>query len=340
MSALKGFRIGDETVEDVLRPEQTSGECVACHTATPDGLFLATGVTPSIDSGDPSHIELRASDGSGRLPEYVTNHASALLAREPQHMPTFSKQHYSPGNRVLVSLLDLELIWTDLEAVSQAEGSGWGVLARAGDPNLFATHPAFNNSGTSIVYTSAGEGQLTKANATDLYIVPYADRRGGTAVPVPGASSPDANEFYAAYSPDDALLIFNKAPVAGGNQTALPFTSDTTYNNPLAELHVVSATGGVPQRLIANDPPACSGKQSPGVSNSWGKWSPNAQTISGRTHYWLTFSSTRVDPLRPQLFVTPVIVDAGGQLSTHPALYLWNQPEDEGNHTPAWGSSK
>jgi hypothetical protein len=33
--------------------------------------------------------------------------------------------------------------------------------------------------------------------------------------------------------------------------------------------------------------------------------------------------------------VTPV-VDDGQSLTTYPALYLWNQPFNENNHTPAW----
>ena len=30
-----------------------------------------------------------------------------------------------------------------------------------------------------------------------------------------------------------------------------------------------------------------------------------------------------------------VVVDELG-IKTYPSLYLWNQPSDEGNHTPAW----
>ena len=40
----------------------------------------------------------------------------------------------------------------------------------------------------------------------DLYAVPYSNRTGGPATPVPGASDPDLEEYYPTYSPDDALL--------------------------------------------------------------------------------------------------------------------------------------
>jgi hypothetical protein len=36
----------------------------------------------------------------------------------------------------------------------------------------------------------------------------------------------------------------------------------------------------------------------------------------------------------PQLYIT-VVVD-GTTVTTHGALYLWNQPSTENNHTPAW----
>jgi hypothetical protein len=30
------------------------------------------------------------------------------------------------------------------------------------------------------------------------------------------------------------------------------------------------------------------------------------------------------------------VVDNGGALETHASISLWNQPEGENNHTPAW----
>jgi len=55
--------------------------------------------------------------------------------------------------------------------------------------------------------------------------------------------------------------------------------------------------------------------------------------VNGKTYYFLTFSSRRPDT--PQLYVT-AMVDDGQTVTTYPALYLWNQPADEGNHTPDW----
>jgi hypothetical protein len=52
------------------------------------------------------------------------------------------------------------------------------------------------------------------------------------------------------------------------------------YDQPLGEVFILPAAGGTATRLAANDPPACTGKTSPGMTNSWPKWSPQAVTAS------------------------------------------------------------
>ena len=94
--------------------------------------------------------------------------------------------------------------------------------------------------------------------------------------------------------------------------------------------------GGSAIRLAANDAAACQAVTSPGLTNDWPKWSPRAVAANGKTYYWLTFSSKRTDATNAQLYVTAVVVDSSGQVTTHPALYLWNQPAADGNHTPSW----
>ena len=88
-------------------------------------------------------------------------------------------------------------------------------------------------------------------------------------------------------------------------------------------------------RIAANTPPLCTGEVSPGVDNSWPKWSPLVETKNGKQYYWLTFSSTRSLNGKPQLYVSAITVE-GDVITTYPALYLWNQPANESNHTPAW----
>src|SRR5262249_20507305 len=111
-----------------------------------------------------------------------------------------------------------------------------------------------------------------------------------------------------------------------------------SYSNGQSEIYVVppdGSAGSAATRLAANDPPACTGVVSPGLTNSWPKWAPDVTVVGRRTYYWVTFSSKRQDGGTPQLYVAPLVVE-DGHITTYPALYLWNQPADEGNHTPAW----
>jgi hypothetical protein len=165
-----------------------------------------------------------------------------------------------------------------------------------------------------------------------------------------GASETSWDEFYPAFSPDDRYVAFDRVPNADG----------VRYYAPHAEVFVVPGGGGTPTRLAANDPPSCMGVQSPGVTNSWPRWSPEYPTCSGKTYYWLIFSSSREGlpfdatqfknglsyPNEPtsQLYLTALVDDGSGAPKTFPAVYIWNQPtsnsayvgSNQSNHTPAW----
>jgi hypothetical protein len=172
------------------------------------------------------------------------------------------------------------------------------------------------------------DGRLDTGPA-DLFAVPYQNRAGGTATPLPGASDAHFTEYYPAFSPDDTFVAFTRVP-----------GSESAYSNPHAEVYLVPFNGGVGGtaiRLAANDAAACQTTTvSPGLTNDWPKWSPQVVTAGGKTYYWLTFSSKRTGTGNAQLYITAVVVDEVGQISTYPALYLWNQPSSDGNHTPSW----
>ena len=318
--SLKGFSIGDESTGVVMRPTQSTGKCVGCHTSTPNGKYIAAAVSSDTKNGDPAHIELHSSDGKATEPTFMTPSAVTLLQREQQHFPTFSKAHWWTGDRIVITTYQQGLAWTDLEATSQVQGATWDMLQRNSDPNTFASHPVWSHNGAVVAYTSVGKPHtIGVLQATDIYVVPYGSRSGGLASPLAGATDVGANEYYPSFSADDRLVAFTKS--SGGASSLMPFEfapPGSTYSDPYAEVFVIPAEGGIPKRLAANDPPACSGKQSPGLTNSWAKWSPQATTVGEKTYYWLTFSSNRATPKIPQLYVTPIIVDASGQIATVP----------------------
>lgn len=333
-SSLKGFSAGDESVALALTPQQAKMPtvngaqvtCVGCHTSTPDGKFA--GFTAQGPWGN-ALASVEAAN-VGDMPPFMGAGALAMFAQFGElGIQTYSKAHWSAGDHVMVSPFDqhenAKLVWVDLEAQQSGEGTAYGFLARDGDPRG-AGAPTWSHDGATIVYVSTNAeftGRLDNGDA-DLYAIPYNDKQGGTATPIPGASDPALEEYYPAFSSDDAWLAFNRIP--NGNNM---------YNQPLGEVFVIPREGGAATRVIANDPPACTGKTSPGITNSWPKWAPDATKIGQKTYYWLIFSSTRAPMGNPQLYITGVVVD-GGAVTTYGAIYLWNQPEAENNHTPAW----
>ncbi len=324
-NTLKGFAVGDESVGLVLQPSQTTGLCVGCHASTPDGRFIGHEVSDSATSGLPARVEFHSGNGQATALPFLTDAAKALLSRENQLTPSFTKAHWQPGDSLAFSLYLDEIIWTDLETTSMDQGIGWGVLARSGDlkkPFSFA----ISHDGTRVAYASS---DLTKYGTqtegeSDIHVIPYADRAGGTSLPLEGANHPSFSEYYPTFSPDDKFIAFARIPAG-----------QSSKHNPLAELEIIPSTGGSAIRLDANDPPACSGAVSPGVTNSWPRWAPQQWTAGGRTYYWLVFSSRRTEWNMPQLYVAGVVV-SGASVATHAAIHLWNQPQDEANHMPSW----
>ncbi len=342
-TALKAFKIGEETVDVVLRPknaEIAAPGCLGCHSLTPDGQYLSFSWVVGTD-GFAGRIDLRAplsgdSNAIASRPPFLTDTAIGLLSRTAQHAPVYSKAHWSDHDHIAITMLQgvggtpTDIIWTDLETTSNVRGVGWDVISRVGDANSAAA-AAFSHDGLKLAYVSGtGIDSGVRDHAGDIWTVPYNNRLGGTATPVNGASDPSMNESYPSFSADDALIAFNRTDNFG--------SSPPSYDNPSAEIFVVNAEGGPAVRLKANDPNTCgsAGAVSPGVTNSWPKWSPGpVDNVAGKRYYWLTFSSRRGTSRLPQIYVAPVVVTESG-IETYPAIYLWNQPASEANHTPAW----
>lgn len=370
-----------------------STQCIGCHVAVPDRqsvLFLDTypwdGVAALVDpeAGAP-----------GSLPPWLTPGGAEALSMPWMGMLSFSTAQWAAGNHVAIAATELpqgtlwdnmnyqnspgNLMWIDLStnapavlggnganppsaagitALEANMGTSYGILARTNDPNG-ALAPAWSHDGNTVVYVSNNapqDGRLGTANGgtiADLYSVPYNGKQGGAATPIAGASDPNSLEYYPSLSPDDKYVVFNKAPSA-----------DNPYYDPNSEVNVVPIGGGTATRLAANDPPACMGAASPGITNSWPKFAPQGPTCGGKTYYWLIFSSTRDKilfsdsaqfgqtvntPYTSQLYLTSIVDDGTGNLVTVPGTFIWSQHliaagaavtefagVAQSNHTPQW----
>jgi len=256
--------------------------------------------------------------------------------------------------------------WTPM-----ATGTVLGILPRTGDTRA-ALMPDFSNAGDSVAYTSTSstlDGRIGQINDTDIYTVPFANGKGGAAQPLAGAAAKGVAEYYPNHSGDDQFVAFNRIDQVMSLVKPNPVGFENhLYYRPESEIWIaptkgaaISAAAGETSsggaiRLKANDPDSCGTKKSPGVLNSWAKFSPRADTIDGKTYYFLVFSSTRdtpdnqraavtdmmyrpVENLYSRLFMAAFTVQ-DGKVTTHPAVYLWNQEETSNNLTPAWDDFK
>ncbi len=190
---LKGFKVGDETVQTVVTPAQGKTACVACHTSTPDGKFVAATASDNAGDGSPGYVRLLSLDGKAEAPSFVTPSAASLLTRVPQHAPAFSLAHWTQGDHTMLSMMPVngrtEITWTDLEATGTAQGEGWGVIARTGDDHA-ASAATMSHDGKTIVYTStsnSGAGTISTDGA--LFTVPYTNRQAARPNPSPGPAT-------------------------------------------------------------------------------------------------------------------------------------------------------
>lgn len=349
-------------------------QCIGCHVSTPDGK--AVGFT---DHWPWNNVVSVIEEGkAGQVPDYLTVGAQRLLNQPWLGMMTFSKAVWGPGKRIAITpyanrnvdvgftdsvgygtdrlaFFDLEAManipWTEgqsgptNDAIKAAQGSAWGFVATNGETQGIVA-PNWSHDGATIVYTSAGksqDGRIGDNVETDIKVVPYNNRQGGDAKPLSGAATPGVSEYYPSFSADDQLVAYNRA----GN------TSGRIYYRPDGEIYIIPASGGDPIRLAANDPPACTGQTSPGVINSWAKWSPTVLggVPNGKRYYWLIFSSARdypgafvvppnqyspPDTRASQLYMAAIVKDSQGKIETYPAVYIWNQDQKTSNLTPAW----
>ncbi len=357
------------------RPAESGGgvgrvTCIGCHTSTPDGNYVL------FDDHWPWGIGIASiqKDSVGSTPSYLTQAGQAVLSQGWLGVmaTATSNPNYWSGDRHLVitsfgspnatgftplgqdhsAQPGARLAWINLSVpgspsaqtgdqfvswLLQQQGTGYGIIARNGDSRGAMT-PDWSDDGSTIVYvsTTAGKDGRLALGEADLYSVPFKDGAGGDATPIAGASTAGVAEYYPAISPDGKLVAFNR----------VDNISSELYYNPRGEIYVVPTTGGNAVRLNANAPVACLNQTSPGVINSWPKWSPLPITTGGRTYYWLIFSSAREAPfVRPadctydrrasQLYLTAVVVDANNTIQTYPAVYIWNQAPTS-NHPPAW----
>jgi Flp pilus assembly protein TadD len=176
-------------------------------------------------------------------------------------------------------------------------------LPGADDPRFVQANAVWSPDGTYLVFARAAardaypEGRKIAEYANDpnevpiqydLYRVPFNGGKGGTAVPIPGASSNGMSNSFPKVSPDGKWIVFVKC-------------RNGQLMRPDGQLFIVPATGGEARRMRCNTP----------LMNSWHSFSPNGR--------WLVFTSKSRSPYT-QMFLTHI----DGEGNDGPAILIEN----------------
>lgn len=192
----------------------------------------------------------------------------------------------------------------------------------------WVTHPDLSADGTTLVYVQApsGTGADWSFNGGKIFTRTF-DASTNTFGPEVLLVGDTNNNYYPSLSPDGKWVLFNRAPSGG------------SYNNGNASLWVVPTAGGTPIELANAD-------QTMGLTNSWGRWAPFAQTLGAANEpmYWVTVSSKRdfgvrlVGAGKPQIWMTPFFPDKASAASdpSAAAFRLPFQNIDSNNHIAQW----
>ena len=343
-----------------LKQRVGKATCVGCHSETPDQNFVL--VSPKTEGSEGNDNDwygsaiarVNANDGSsfGAVPTSfsISPMANAEMARGVGGTATSAAYWGQNGKPYLVAGWFGEKgnpAWQNsrvLRSVNLVSGEVKDIPTGGSRKGAM---PVWSADGSKLYYTAIdmvvdgrlggygySPGVTGNVLAADVMSVPFNDGAGGTATGVPGASDPNAQEFYPSLSPDDSILAFTHAPYENGG------APDVMWN-PHSTIKIVPSGGGTALSLEANNAKFCpSGAvTTDNLSNRWPKWAPGPKLANGNKYYFVIFNSTRRTG-HAQLYVAPVVVAANGSITSYGALYVRSQDPQLSNHTPVWTRAK
>jgi hypothetical protein len=207
--------------------------------------------------------------------------------------------------------------YSDQGIIATMPASGW------------VTHPDLSADGTQLAYVhpNPAPGADWTFTGGQIFTRTY-DAATHTFGPEQQLVADSNNNYYPSFSPDGKWILFNRS------------TSGDAYNNGNATLWVIKADGSAPAIELAKSNAAL------GLTNSWGRWAPFAQTVGTNSEkmYWITVSSKRnfgvrlVGVGRPQIWMTPFFPDhaAAAQDPSSAAFRLPFQNIESNNHIAQW----
>ncbi len=290
-------------LRDLSRPEgevvlKNMPTCANCHSFSDDGRFL--GMDMDGPSGDKGSYALAAVQ-----PQMVITNEQVFSWNtfNPTWVTFGLFSRVSPDGRYVVSAVNESVFVTNylyfrfLQTFYPTRGIlGYydrvtgkiQALPGADDPEYVQGNAVWTPDGKTLVFIRAKARDSVPAGPRpvrandpneiqiqyDLCTIPFNGGRGGTAVPIPGASGNGMSNSFPKVSPDGRWLVWVQA------RTGLLMRPDS-------ELYIMPLAGGTPRRMSCNLSPM----------NSWHSFSPNGR--------WLVFASKAFTPYT-QMFLTHI----------------------------------
>lgn len=296
---------------DMSRPGEAAEQFYTTAQA-PAGRCVACHVI----SRDGTRMSITYDGGNGAASIVDVGTRTEMLAVDGTYKWNFAS--YEPnGNRIVTVYQGV------MELRDATTGASLGTVPTGG----YASHPDFSPTGDKIAYVSvATPGQDWHFTGGSIMVMSFDAVNGTFGTPTPLVPQGAENNFYPSWSPDGQWLMFNRS-------------TEDAYDDGTAEIWIVKADGSIgPTKL--NTP-----NTSAGLTNSWARWAPFAETLGGQEPYfWFTFSSKRAfgvrlaNGARPQVWMAPFFptrMQASAEPSA-PAFRLPAQDISSNNHIAQW----
>jgi hypothetical protein len=275
-----------QTPEAFLAPAVGAGKaarCIGCHFLSRDGAKMTYG------NDDPD-----ADDEYSDLTTTLIDVATKVAANPGMLKGGF--QAFTPDHSLFLASNPSGMNPTNVFTL-------WnGATAAAAVPATVAsgtrsTQPDYSADGSKVVFVQPASfafpsyGRLDDNHFTGGSL--FTMTANGTTFGTPTAllTSTGENNYYPAFSPDGAFVVFNRVPLTGTAGACLNTATAGTcpndaFSNPNARIFIMPAAGGQPVDLanINGTGP---------LENSWPRFAPTTQQYKGDTIAWVTFASTR-----------------------------------------------
>ncbi len=361
----------DVAPEAFLESSPTTGNrCYGCHFLSRDGLRITYGSDDPDADDEYSDLRSYLMDISTRtiapntvqpgFRTFSSDHAFLLASdgKARNHSPAFYRLDGNDASQI------------DLASTGTMRGSqpDWA----PDDSRIVYAQPAQFYDQHGAIAANGDDDHFTGAS---LYTMTWDGTSFGAPTELLAASSAAENNYYPAYTPDGAFIVFDRVTASG--------LSGDAFSNPQARIWAMPAGGGTPVDLTTLN-------EGDGLGNSWPRTSPYVQMDRGHRIVWVTFSSNRdyglrvqnEDPagvqcyppespenpsgshncplvptacmcvaagcaqfcVQPQIWMAAVDIDATGGISaghdtSHPAFWLPFQEITAHNHVAQWAAS-